>query len=76
MSSGTGFSGFASFLDFSHRLTFFRAQLVLPLVFSGINPLANSDSCSSEESLKRDDSLEAIGRRGWSLLELGRSCSG
>ena len=72
MSSGTGFSGFASFLDFSHRLKFFRAQLVLPLVFSGIKPLANSDSCSSEENLKRDD---AIGRRGWSLLELGRSCS-
>ena len=37
----TRFSGFASFLDFSHRLKFFRAQLVLPLVFSGINPLAN-----------------------------------
>ena len=46
----TGFSGFASFLDFSHMLKFFRTQLVLPLVFSGINPLANSDSCCSEEN--------------------------
>ena len=44
-----------------------QTALVLPLVFSGINPLANSESCCSEANLKRDDSLEAVGKRGWSL---------
>ena len=67
MSSGTGFSGFTSFLDFSHWLKIFQR-----LVF---NPLASSDSCCSVGNLKRDDALEAIGRHGWSLLEFGWCCS-